>query len=936
MEKQWTLKTVVWGIILLFLGNCTSLMAQLSIVNDSVGNQHVSIASKTVITEHQSATNNTFGSGVPALPPAKIRIAYIVPSNRTPQPHYKENLQFAIEMAQMWYRNAMIQNGFEAKTFIYETEDESPRPKIHLVNVTETDDYLWGGNGNVLFERTKVAAKNVGLTVDFEGELWVLIPETHVQNPDGSFYGGLALGGGGGSGKNSGVMQLGSTVIQLFNPQRLLDNTPYAGQTVPEWGPYPLVQDKSFVWFEGETFSSVASSYLGALCHEMGHAFGLNHDARHDNNAFGGVMYNGLRGIRGSFFPTLYPKDYTRLEYGSALQLNESHYFNRIKDVNMAPNLTILSSSTLSPIDGLLNIRFNAVDADSISYAQLFDYHGEVIDELVFDKSSLSPTSVTATFKTPYYTAGQDNYFFISACDRQGNRRVSSQFTLNVSEGNQAPKPFLKLLYPTAPTMGQFTRFDATATADPNGDAFTVEFDVNNDGIFDTPALNVHYFDYEIPQLGPYLSRIRVTDAHGASATSCPISGNYGNTCGVDAPIISGVSKICPGAAVTLSAYGCYGTYLWSTGETSASVTVNPTTTTNYTVTCTYGCTSLTSLPFAVTILEDTVSLTGTFIQEQERAAQALISTQDIPNDKNGVYIATNSVTFLPGFEAQRGSIFTTLLKGCNEPIAYNDNSSAGGGVAKTIAILANDKNPDGTAVTNLTQLSLPTIVSNPTKGTVTVNPNGSISYFSNENSGDDRFIYSICHRNNPSFCQTAQVTIHLQPYFSPLSNSSFEDSVSFVSSIFSPSWVKAGWKLGQGVFSWLRGQGRNNSNGIKIESGPTSGPTQSNDLQAYQSLRLTPYTNYILKGWIKTQNITNNSNPNGVGANLSVVTSTSSPDFPPRSKDLKGTNDWTLVQLPFNSGDGYVKITCRLGFTAGDCEGTAYFDDLTLEVLNK
>ena len=101
-----------------------------------------------------------------------------------------------------------------------------------------------------------------------------------------------------------------------------------------------------------------------------------------------------------------------------------------------------------------------------------------------------------------------------------------------------------------------------------------------------------------------------------------------------------------------------------------------------------------------------------------------------------------------------------------------------------------------------------------------------------------------------------------------------------------------------------------------------------------YQPIRLIPYTNYILKGWIKTQDITTQTNSNGVGANLSVVTSTSNPSFPPRSKDLKGTNDWTLIQLPFNSGDGYVKITCRLGFTAGDCEGSAYFDDLTLEML--
>jgi len=938
MKKHPILKTYVWILSFFFLINSSLVLAQLPLLNGSVSDQRVSIPTKTV-TENGFANEKSAGSGVPALPPAKVRIAYIVPSNRTPQAHYKENLQFAIEMAQMWYRDNMEQNGFGPKTFIYETEDNSPRPKIHLVNAPETDSYLRGTGGYELFDRTKVAAKNAGLTVDFEGEVWVLIPETHVQLPDGSFIGGLALGGGGGSGKNSGVAQLGSTVIQLFNPQRLLDNSNYAGQMLPELGPYPLVQNSSFVWFEGNTFSSVASSYLGALCHEMGHAFGLNHDARHDSNFFGGLMYNGLRGIRGSLFPTLYPQDYTRLEYGSSVQLNESHYFNRIREINTAPSLNILTSGTVSPVDGLLNISFYAVDSDSISYTQLFDQNGEVIDELVFNKSTSNPTSFTATFKTPYYTSGfasgQNNSFFISVCDRQGNRKVSSQFTLTVMSGNQAPKPFFKILNPTAPKFGNYTRFDAGSSTDPNGDSFTAEFDFNNDGIFDTPPLNSHYYDYVIPQTGPYLARVRVTDSQGASALSSPISGNYGKDCGVDAPTISGVNKVCPGSAVKLTAYGCYGTLLWSTGAITSSVTVNPTSTTNYSVTCTYGCGNQTSTPFTVTMVADTVTLSGTALSAGQRAAQTLISTQEVPNGTNGLYTAGNGITLLPGFQAQTGSIFMASIKGCNELIATSDNTSGGGGFTKKIKVLANDRNPDGTLISDLTQVAIPTIVVNPTKGTATVNPDGTISYLSNENTGIDSLMYSVCDRNNPTFCATANVRVTLSSGFPLLPNADFENPVDFVNGGAFSYWLKGGWKPNQGVFSWLVGQGRNGSNCIRIYSGPASGPVQSNDVQAYQILYLAPYTNYVLKGWIKTENVTTIANAGGVGGCLSVVTSTSSIDFPPRSKDIKGTNDWTQVLLPFNSGAGTVRVSCRLGFTAGDSEGTAYFDDLRIEPLN-
>ena len=599
MKKHRALKTYVWVIILLYLSNSSLVMAQIPLLNGLNSDYQIPFEK----TNKESATARTAGSGIPDWPPAKVRIGYVVPSNRTPQAHYKENLQFAIEMAQMWFRDNMEQNGFGPKTFIFETEEDSPRPKIHLVVVPETDNELRGTNDIELFNNTKFAAKNAGLTIDLEGEVWVLIPETQIQLPDGSFIGGVARGGGGDSGKgnSSATAELGSNVIPLFNPQRLLDDTNYAGQIIPEMGPYPLVQNVSFAWFEQNTFSSVASSYLGALCHEMGHAFGLGyHDARHDENFFGGLMGNGLRGIRGSFFPTRYPNDYTRLEYGAALQLNESYYFNRHRKASLfSPNLTVLTNGTVSPIAGLLTIRFAAASSDSIAYAHLYDYNGQLIDEL-----ALNRLNVDTTFKTPYYQAGTTNSFTIAVGDRQGNRTVSSGFTLSVTAGNQAPKPFLKLYFPNfAYSVGYGTHFDANSTIDPEGDSFTTEFDVNNDGIYESAPLNSRVYDYEIPQSGPYMARIRVTDSHGASAVSSPVNGNYKKPCGIDSPSIYGVNTICSGSATTLYALHCYGTYLWSNGETTPSITVSPTSTTIYRVTCGYGCLyPQVSMPFTVTL----------------------------------------------------------------------------------------------------------------------------------------------------------------------------------------------------------------------------------------------------------------------------------------------------------------------------------------------
>lgn len=750
----------------------------------------------------------------------------------------------------------------------------------------------------------------------------MLIPETLLQNLDASFIGGLALSDIGGNGRDAGITELNSSVIHLFNLQTILNNTPYDGQIVPAWGSYPLRQNISFASFEGETFSSIASSYLGALCHEMGHSFGLNHDARHDNNFFGGVMYNGLRGIRGSFFPSLYPKDYTRLEYSSALQLNQSHYFNANKMVNAPPLLTFYTSGNVTPVNGLLTIDFAFTGSVNLGYAQLIDQNGDVIDEMI-----LNQLSASAKFNTPFYSSGQSNTYRIALGDSQGNRSISSSFILNVaSGGNQAPKPVLYIYFPNAPYTTN-TLFNSASTTDPNNDAFLTEFDFNNDGIFDTSPSSSPEVYYTIPQQGAYLSRIRVTDVHGASYTSTPISGNYGKQCGIEAPTIYGNSKICTGSSAILTANNCYGTYLWSNGAISKSIMVSPNVTTDYTINCQYACSNQTSQAFVVDIIPNNLFLTNSATSGVQKAAQTITSTQTIPNNNQVVYIAGNSITLLPNFDTENGSVFLTVLQACILPVAAADNITAINEGPKTIQVLSNDFNPDGTYITDLTKITVPAIITNPTKGTVLVNSDGTIEYTSYENvTGMDTFVYSICNQNNPTQCVSATVTVTLQETINPIQNSGFENSVDFLN----PPWQKDGWKTNQAVFNWLFGQGRNNSNCIKIYTGPSTGSVQSNDIHAFQTVVLIPNTDYTFKAWVKTVNITQIANPNGKAACLSLIVNGN--PWPPASIGLNGTNDWTELSLNFNSGfSGVITIACRLGYTNADSEGTAYFDDLKI-----
>jgi large repetitive protein len=92
-------------------------------------------------------------------------------------------------------------------------------------------------------------------------------------------------------------------------------------------------------------------------------------------------------------------------------------------------------------------------------------------------------------------------------------------------------------------------------------------------------------------------------------------------------------------------------------------------------------------------------------------------------------------------------------------PIANPDNPVTTKGVAITIPVKSNDFDPNGDPLSN------PTIVSAPTCGTATVNADGSIGFVPNAGfTGTCTLIYRVCDTGTPSLCDTALVTIKVNP----------------------------------------------------------------------------------------------------------------------------------------------------------------------------
>ncbi len=92
-------------------------------------------------------------------------------------------------------------------------------------------------------------------------------------------------------------------------------------------------------------------------------------------------------------------------------------------------------------------------------------------------------------------------------------------------------------------------------------------------------------------------------------------------------------------------------------------------------------------------------------------------------------------------------------------------------------------------------------------------------------------------------------------------------------------------------------------------------------------SVPVVPFSRYRLTGWIKTENVEAGS---GRGALLNLHNIQ-----PAQTQAVTGTHDWTEVEAEFDTGgNDVVQINCLLGGW-GLSTGTAWFDDIALELLS-
>jgi hypothetical protein len=449
----------------------------------------------------------------------RLQVIYMIPGNRTPQPGAEQTLQDFVIRMQAWFRDHTERIGYAPKTFAYETEDGST-PTIHVAYVEQPDYYF---HDDYVQRWSKVLNRltAAGFPMWHDGTLTLVIAEMHVQEPDGRLRETSIFFGGAGTSTSGVAMVTGETLARM-SQSFLTDDRPYHGLVIPEIGPYPLVQNVSFAWYEGTTISSVSSSAQGGAMHELGHGVNLWHDFRNDRNFNGNLMGNGFRGLRGSLFPNLYPPETVGLTTGSALMLDNSRFFNPQQEIteNIPPATQILTSGTAPLVRGLCEVTYSTADANSLLGGALLIRAGQVVADISLDGASSS-----GTISTYDYTPGVEEEWNLVAIDRQGNRAVSPAARLRCASGvNRAPVPNIHVITTTVGT-GEELSLDATESFDPDGSVagLTVRWDMDGDGTFDTSPTTSKTETITYSRPGLYRVVAELTDEIGDSSLSVPI-----------------------------------------------------------------------------------------------------------------------------------------------------------------------------------------------------------------------------------------------------------------------------------------------------------------------------------------------------------------------------------------------------------------------------
>lgn len=225
----------------------------------------------------------------------KVRLVYFVPKDRQPIARWREKIAVVMTFVNDLYARDLRSKGYAGAGLDFEFD--AGGPAVHLLAGKETAAHY---NGDPAFDgmrQWRLIIPEVEAALGKAGkQVYVIFAETYDDGPTPfEWRGGFALGArfstSGGVGMFSAwILRDEFCATTVEGELRLLaDDTPIPGRTAnhgrrPDSPRFEFIEDG-----------------LGAVAHELGHAFGLPHDLRVDNVE---IMANGFRWLRRNYLPS--------------------------------------------------------------------------------------------------------------------------------------------------------------------------------------------------------------------------------------------------------------------------------------------------------------------------------------------------------------------------------------------------------------------------------------------------------------------------------------------------------------------------------------------------------------------------------------------------------------------------------------------------------
>jgi len=397
--------------------------------------------------------NRAFTRTQAADSPYRVRIAYVVPSDRQPQANYREKAAVLVGRIRDFYADQMECNGFGRMTFNVESAADG-RPEVHLIHSPMTAA-VFADTGHARYvtgkywEHAFQSVIDAGFRPDDQGEIWLCFVEAQEQVADGSVKNDSTQGNGRfGSGF---ALCTGLELALGGDPDLIHDHRNYANLTIPAIGPHPLQWHKSFPDYQGDDVSSLAADYISATAHELGHCFLLQHTYINDATKCGNLMGNGFRGWRGYYMPSRFPDEDTRLSRPSALMLRLCPFFRRPAELAVysdPPKITIQTTpGAMGLTHGVFHLSFTASEPKGPGIAMATLENGRdrdgvgVVTWLEFDGKA---RTVSGDFETTSMSADQEDTWRVTVLDASGNESIQT-IKMTSPRTGIGPSPFISV-----------------------------------------------------------------------------------------------------------------------------------------------------------------------------------------------------------------------------------------------------------------------------------------------------------------------------------------------------------------------------------------------------------------------------------------------------------------------------------------------------------